>query len=207
MKYPSKIKIVENFKEFQIKNKGSLFIGQIYPVESEAEVSEILNSVKKRFYDATHHCFAFKLVDGKVKYSDDGEPSGTAGVRILNAIEHDSLFNQLIIVIRYFGGTKLGVGPLGKAYYNAANGVINSSEIKEKSLHQKISIESDFSQVSNIYHILNQNNAKIEKEEYSDKVRFEVHSLPSKINAICKFLIEISQNQVKIEQKIEFRYL
>lgn len=207
MKYPSKIRIVESFNEFQIKDKGSLFIGQIYPVESEAEVSEILNSVKKRFYDATHHCFAFKLVDGKVKYSDDGEPSGTAGVRILNAIEHDSLFNQLIIVIRYFGGTKLGVGPLGKAYYNAANGVINSSEIKEKSLHQKISIESDFSQVSNIYHILNQNNAKIEKEEYSDKVRFEVHSLPSKINAICKFLIEISQNQVKIEQKIEFRYL
>ena len=207
MKYPSKIRIVESFNEFQIKDKGSLFTGQIYPVESEAEVSEILNSVKKRFYDATHHCFAFKLVDGKVKYSDDGEPSGTAGVRILNAIEHDSLFNQLIIVIRYFGGTKLGVGPLGKAYYNAANGVINSSEIKEKSLHQKISIESDFSQVSNIYHILNQNNAKIEKEEYSDKVRFEVHSLPSKINAICKFLIEISQNQVKIEQKIEFRYL
>ena len=207
MKYPSKIRIVESFNEFQIKDKGSLFIGQIYPVESEAEVSEILNSVKKKFYDATHHCFAFKLVDGKVKYSDDGEPSGTAGVRILNAIEHDSLFNQLIIVIRYFGGTKLGVGPLGKAYYNAANGVINSSEIKEKSLHQKISIESDFSQVSNIYHILNQNNAKIEKEEYSDKVRFEVHSLPSKINAICKFLIEISQNQVKIEQKIEFRYL
>ena len=207
MKYPSKIRIVESFNEFQIKDKGSLFIGQIYPVESEAEVSEILKSVKKKFYDATHHCFAYKLVDGKVKYSDDGEPSGTAGVRILNAIEHDSLFNQLIIVIRYFGGTKLGVGPLGKAYYNAANGVINSSEIKEKSLHQKISIESDFSQVSNIYHILNQNNAKIEKEEYSDKVRFEVHSLPSKINAICKFLIEISQNQVKIEQKIEFRYL
>ncbi len=207
MKYPSKIRIVENFKEFQIKEKGSLFIGQIYPVESEAKVSEILNSVKKKFYDATHHCFAFKLVEGKEKYSDDGEPSGTAGIRILNAIEHDSLFNQIIIVIRYFGGTKLGVGPLGKAYYNAANGVINSSEIKEKSLYQKILIDSDFSQLSNIYHILNQNNAKIEKEEFTERVRFKVFTIPTKINAICEFLTEISQNQVKIEQKNEFRYL
>ncbi len=207
MKYPSKIRIVENFKEFEFKEKGSLFIGQIYPVESELQVSEKLKKVKKKFYDATHHCFAYKLVGGKVKYSDDGEPSGTAGVRILNAIEHDSLFNQLIIVIRYFGGTKLGVGPLGKAYYTAANGVINSSEIKEKSLHQKILIESDFNQVSNIYHILNQNNAKIEKEEFAEKVRFDIFALPSKTNAICEFLTEISQNQVKIEQKNEFQYL
>ena len=207
MNYPSQISLVEKFNEFQFKEKGSLFTGQIYPVQSESQVSEILKTVKKKFYDATHHCFAYKLINGTIKYSDDGEPSGTAGIRILNAIEHESLINQLIIVIRYFGGTKLGVGPLGKAYYSAAIGVINSSEITEKTLHQKIIIESNFSQVSNIHHILNKNNAKIEKEEYTEKVIFEALSMSSKIDAICKFLTEIGQNQVIIEQKNEFQYL
>ncbi len=207
MNYPSQIKTVEKFTEFQFKKKGSLFIGQIYSVETELQVSDKLKSTRKKYYDATHHCFAYKLVDDTIKYSDDGEPSGTAGIRILNAIEHDSLTNQLIIVIRYFGGTKLGVGPLGKAYYNTANGVIKSSEIVEKILHQKIVIETDFNQVSNIYHILNQNSAKIVKEEYSEKVKFEVLSPPSKISAICEFLTGISNNQVKIEQKKAFQYL
>ncbi|MBI2419374.1 MAG: YigZ family protein [Ignavibacteriales bacterium] len=109
--------------EFRIKEKGSLFIGIAFPVHNVQECDEILAQHRKEFYDATHVCYAYRVINGPVKYSDDGEPTGTAGVRLLNAIEHYNYFNILVLSIRYFGGTKLGVGPLGKAYYDSAKNI------------------------------------------------------------------------------------
>ncbi|MBI5727800.1 MAG: YigZ family protein, partial [Ignavibacteriales bacterium] len=103
--------------EFRLKEKGSLFTGIAFPVRNVQECDEILAQHRKDFYDATHVCYAYRIINGPVKYSDDGEPAGTAGVRLLNAIEHFNYYNILVLSIRYFGGTKLGVGPLGKAYY------------------------------------------------------------------------------------------
>ena len=116
MNYPEKILTLDNFAEVTYKEKSSVFRGQVYHCETDNEAANILAQTKKKYYDATHHCFAFKLITEKFKYSDDGEPNGTAGIRILNAIEHFDLINVMVVITRYYGGTKLGFGPLGKAY-------------------------------------------------------------------------------------------
>ena len=111
------IKTIKKSAEVKFKEKGSLFLSKSYNITNVENVEDILNNLKKEFFDATHRCFAYRLnsvsTANNFRYSDDGEPSGTAGIRILNAIDHFELQNCLIAVIRYFGGTKLGVGPLG----------------------------------------------------------------------------------------------
>ena len=86
MNYPENILTVDNFAEVNYKEKSSVFIGQVYHCETENEAVNILEPIKKKHYDATHHCYAYKLITEQFKYSDDGEPNGSAGIRILNAI-------------------------------------------------------------------------------------------------------------------------
>src|SRR5882724_8840607 len=106
----------------EFKDRGSKFIGYVYPVASTEEFKESLNDVKKQHPRATHHCFAYRLgLDGNTyRVSDDGEPSGTAGRPILGQIDSKGLVNTLVVVVRYFGGTLLGVPGLINAYKSAA---------------------------------------------------------------------------------------
>jgi putative IMPACT (imprinted ancient) family translation regulator len=127
MKELKNFQTIKEPNESRIKEKSSIFIGRAFPIKSTNEAEKILGKVKQEFYDASHHCFAYKLIDGNVKSSDAGEPPGTAGVRILNAIKHFKLNNILLIMVRYFGGTKLGIGPLGKAYYQCAFKILESA--------------------------------------------------------------------------------
>ena len=125
------------------KEKGSKFLAFAYPVKSEQEIKEILDSLRKKYYDARHHCYAYIL--GKdmdiFRANDDGEPNHSAGDPILGQIRSNSLTNTLIVVVRYFGGTKLGVGGLINAYRTAAaeaianNLIIESEDIHELVLH------------------------------------------------------------------------
>ena len=153
-KLPFRIKTISSESEFRIKEKGSLFVGLSLPISNEEEGIIFLNSVRKKFYDATHHCHSYKLADGLFKYSDDGEPKGTAGVRINNAQNHFDLTNIITIVIRYFGGIKLGIGPLGKAYYEAANQNLEASKKIEKELYQNIELEYKFEQTKYVHHLI-----------------------------------------------------
>ncbi|MFI5238058.1 MAG: YigZ family protein, partial [Ignavibacteriales bacterium] len=102
MNLPEKIRTIDNFKELTFKEKKSAFIAQVYSVNSVKAADEFLSETKKKYYDASHHCFAYKLIDATIRYSDSGEPSGTAGVRILSAIDHFNLSNQLVVVTRYY---------------------------------------------------------------------------------------------------------
>lgn len=174
MKLPEQITSVKQFHESIFKEKGSEFIAQVYPAEKTEECETILSAVKKKYFDATHHCYAYKLLNDGDKFSDDGEPSGTAGKRILNAIEHFHLVNLLVVVIRYFGGTKLGVGPLGKAYYTSAFNVLDKSEKLNRSLLQKIQITTSPSFISNIYRITSNLNGKVENSSFSDELKCEI---------------------------------
>ena len=99
---PEQIKTIKDFRQASIKEKASEFIAIVYPVDNKETAVNKLNEIRKKYYDASHHCFAYKLKNGDEKYSDDGEPNGTAGLRILNAIEHFDLTNVLLIVVRYF---------------------------------------------------------------------------------------------------------
>ena len=132
------------------------------------------------------------------KYSDDGEPNGTAGIRILNAIEHFNLTNVIVVIIRYYGGTKLGVGPLGKAYYTSAYNVLEEVKKLEKVLFQKVIIEADFNYISHIHRILSNHNATIENSEYKEKAIFECFIIPSELSKITSQLTDISRGEIKI---------
>lgn len=157
--------VLKNY-ESRLKEKGSLFISQIFHIESEEESNEILKETRKKFFDATHNCYAYRLANGKTKYSDDGEPNGTAGLRIFNAIKHENLFNVLIIVTRYFGGTKLGVGPLGQAYYNSAIEVILKSKKISQELFIKIAIRFDYEFANLVHRTITNYSAKIEETTF-----------------------------------------
>ena len=168
------ITIVEGFNEYIFKEKGSIFTGQVFPIANSSEAKSILNDVKKKYYDATHHCYAFKCANGDSKFSDDGEPSGTAGIRLLNAISHFDLTNVLVVVIRYFGGTKLGVGPLGKAYYLSAMEALEKSTKVVKFPAQKVSLGFSFEMVNVVYKLLAEHEIKILGTDYSESVSLSV---------------------------------
>lgn len=193
-----KYRTIASFNETTLKEKSSIFTAQVFPVENEEVASIILEKTKKKYYDATHQCYAYKLIGEQIKYSDAGEPSGTAGIRILNAINHFNLQNILVIVIRYFGGTKLGVGPLGKAYYNAALQTLENSQIIEKKGYKKILFETDLNQVNNIYHLVDEFNSKIIKSDYSNIVKFECLVLSGKIERFESSLNKITKGEAKI---------
>ncbi len=207
MHYPDQIKTIEKFNQKSNKEKGSDFIGRVYPVEQENEMVETLNKVKKKYYDATHHCYAYKLLNGKIKYSDDGEPGGSAGIRILKAIEHFDLINQLVVVTRYFGGTKLGVGHLGKAYYRAAFDVLEQSKIVIKTLYYMINITSAFDKISHLHRIIKQHNSKIENSAYHENVKLKCFIQPSKLDIITAELNEVGKGEIIITNTEESIYL
>jgi uncharacterized YigZ family protein len=196
---PEQIKTIKDFRQTSIKEKASEFIAIVYPVDNEATAVNHLNEIRKKHYDASHHCYAYKLKSSEEKYSDDGEPKGTAGIRILNAIQHFDLSDVLLVVVRYFGGTKLGVGPLGKAYYNASIEVLNTSEIITKTLYQKILIEVDFSFVSHVHRVINHYSAIIADSEYSNIAKFYCFIKPNDFELINIELSNLTNGQILIK--------
>jgi uncharacterized YigZ family protein len=196
------IKVIKNSCQADYKEKGSRFIALAFPVQTVDEALTILERTRKKYYDASHHCYAYRLHNNKSKYSDAGEPSGTAGVRILNAIEHFSLSDIIVIIVRYFGGTKLGVGGLGRAYYDSAVQVLNKAKIINKKMYQKIFISTGHNLVQKIYHIFSSYESKILNVEYTDKARFECLVIPSdkqkiifEINNAINGSMEISEGE------------
>lgn len=194
----NEIKVIINYCESEYKEKGSRFLALAFPVQTEEEALTILERIKKKYYDASHHCYAYKLSNNKSKYSDAGEPSGTAGIRILNAIEHFDLLNTLVIVVRYFGGIKLGAGGLGRAYYNSAFNVLNNASIINKKLYQKIFIKTEFQFAQKIYHIMNDCDSKILSVDYTDKVNFECLITPEDIQKIISQLNDDTNGSAEI---------
>ena len=144
-----KILVVENNSSNKLKIKGSQFIGFSYRISNSEDTEKHLTGLKKKFYDASHHCYAYKT------NSDDGEPNGTAGIRILNAINHFSVSDILVVVVRYFGGTKLGVGPLGKAYGETAFNLLENSRLLELTKFEQIKIVYPYAETSAIHYLLN----------------------------------------------------
>lgn len=204
---PEQIKTIKNFTQFIFKEKGSEFIAIIFPVDNEETALNHLNDIRKKYFDATHHCYAYKIKSGEQKYSDDGEPNGTAGIRIINAIEHFDLTDLLLIVVRYFGGTKLGVGPLGKAYYNASIEVLEQSEAITKTLFQEIEIESDFNFISHVHRVANQFSAIISDSQFTNKANFKCLVKPNDLENINIELTNLTNGQILITPKKIFLYL
>lgn len=115
------------FGEDEFTEKKSRFIGRLWPVETEEEALEKIQEMKKKHYDATHNCWAYILRDGAVRFSDDGEPGGTAGMPMLQVLQREGLFNVVCVVTRYFGGILLGAGGLVRAYTKGAKIAVDAA--------------------------------------------------------------------------------
>lgn len=156
-----------------VEEKKSKFIASIYKVNSVEEAENKLQEIKKKYFDARHNCFAYVVEeDGiqKKKFSDDGEPSGTAGSPILNVIEKNELCNVIIIVTRYFGGILLGAGGLVRAYTEAAVQAINKAKIIEKQEGYEIEIIINYQDFDKFKYYCNQNKVKIIDVKYLENI-------------------------------------
>ncbi len=161
--------IKENVKNEMIINK-SRFITLVYKVSSVLEINNILNNVKNKYKDATHYCYAY-IIDSTKRFNDDGEPSHTAGMPILNVLENKKLNNILVLVVRYFGGIKLGAGGLVRAYSNSVSSAIKDDNIIPLKKYLKAKIEFKYDFIKEINYVLR--DFKITYKEFDVNVIYE----------------------------------
>jgi len=131
----------------EIKEKSSRFISYCFPVKTREDVDNILKKQKKEYYDSTHICYAYIMGNGEIsqfRYSDDGEPSGTAGIPVYNEILRKELFNVLVTSVRYFGGVKLGTGGLARAYGASARAVLEAAQIETVSIKEMLILKAPY---------------------------------------------------------------
>lgn len=183
--------IVKPFVSDVYKVKGSKFIGYAFPVKNEEQVKTYLKQVKEQHFKARHWCYAWKIGynnQAKFRANDDGEPSNSAGQPILGQIHSFDVTDILIIVVRYFGGTKLGVGGLVSAYKTTAKMVLEEAEIIKKTINDIFGIEFEYKDMDKVLRILKENNAVI---------------LHRKMELKCEFTIEIRyKNKEKLMQDL-----
>ncbi|WP_317898608.1 IMPACT family protein [Aurantibacillus circumpalustris] len=159
------------------KDKGSKFLAFAWPVKTELEVKEHLLQLKKEHPSANHLCYAWRLGPDKLAYrtNDDGEPSNTAGKPIFSQIQANDLTDVLIVVVRYFGGTLLGVSGLINAYKNAAEDVLKGANLEEKFILYEYKIEFDFDVLSAVMRLFKECEAKIISTTYEEKNAIVFH--------------------------------
>ncbi len=138
------------------KEKGSKFLAFAFPVTSETEIKNHVDSIKKEYYDARHHCYAYILGPDKATYraNDDGEPSGTAGRPIHGQLLSKDITNTLVIVVRYFGGIKLGVSGLINAYKTATKDALDNAEVVEKTVNEIYRVEFEYPLMNDVMRLL-----------------------------------------------------
>ncbi len=176
----------------EFKEKGSKFIAFAYFVSDEIEIKEKLDLLKKEHFKATHHCYAYRLgTDGKnYRANDDGEPSGTAGRPILGQIDSFGLTNLLIVVVRYYGGTKLGTSGLINAYREAAKLALENSIKIEKIIESQIDFSVPYLKMNEVMQFLKQYEIELITNDYSDEsIHFKV-SVRNKLLESLKEKIE-----------------
>jgi uncharacterized YigZ family protein len=186
------------------KDKGSKFIAFAYPVKTEEEVKKIVANLKKEHHGANHHCYAFRLGANKQHFraNDDGEPSNTAGKPILSQIQSNDLTNILIVVVRYFGGTLLGVSGLINAYKNAAADALKNSTVVEKTVNEIYKTQFEYLQMNDVMKIVKDENLEIisQNHELSCEIIFSIRK--NNADKVCEKLKKIVGLRLEYSQTI-----
>lgn len=172
------------------KEKSSKFITYAYHVESEQQVKEILDGLHKRYYDATHHCYAYRIgwTGEQFRANDDGEPSGTAGRPILGQLVSAGVTNIFVVVIRYFGGTKLGVGGLVTAYKESTQAVLEVAKIEERTIDACFEITFDYIVMNDVMKAVKELQPKIVAQTYDNLCTMSLRIRRSKEAQLAKML-------------------
>ena len=182
------------------KELGSKFINFAYPIENEDDIKIYLDQLREIHPDANHHCYAYALgIDGKNhRANDDGEPSGSAGLPIYNQILSSEVTNVLIVSVRYFGGTKLGIPGLVKAYKYAAQVVLEEANIVEKFVSKSVKMVFNYDQQGIVERNVDRIEGEIKDKHFSDKCMFTVSIRESKLDEFIRMFDEYYQMEIKI---------
>jgi len=200
----------------ELVEKKSKFIAEIYHVENINDAENKIKSIKKKYYDAKHHCISYRVIEnGRIieKSSDDGEPSGTAGAPMLNLLKSNNLCNVVVIVTRYFGGILLGTGGLVRAYTDVTKQVIQKSEFVCKVQGVEIDLEIDYSSLEIFKYYCKNNDINIVNIEYSENISLKIEMESNKKDILLKDienkkinvinLVEIGNKMInKVESKL-----
>ena len=174
---------IEKNAESLFKDRSSRFIGLAFPVHSEPEIKAMLSEIKKKYFDATHHCYAFRLGFDKSAFrsNDDGEPAGTAGKPILGQIQSKDLTNVLVVVVRYYGGTKLGVSGLINAYKTSAKEVLENAIIVKKTISDVYQLTFNYEQMNDVMRIMKEDSIQINSQQFDNScvINFSVRKQSS----------------------------
>ncbi|MEZ5009834.1 MAG: YigZ family protein [Chitinophagales bacterium] len=193
-------KTINQESESLFKDRSSKFYGYIFPIENEDEIKNYLEVIQQKHPKARHHCYAYRLgLDGNNERANDaGEPNGSAGLPILNQLKSFEITNVLAIVVRYFGGTKLGVPGLINAYKEATQLAITDNNIIEKELYAYFTISTQYENANYIFQLIGKFEGKIIEQTYLDESKFEIE-IPLRLK--LQFLLEASSIHVlRIEE-------
>ena len=189
---------IEALVRGEIKVKGSRFIATAKPIKAEGEARAFLQDISSQFWDATHNPYAYRLKGGVFRFSDAGEPSGTAGKPILSAIDSQGLTDVALVVTRYFGGTKLGVGGLIRGYHQAALSSLKRAKVISAYITKALTLEFPYDQTNAVKGVLTQFGAEPTEEEYSDRVRLTVAVRSSLFDKFEKAITSATRGRAKI---------
>lgn len=186
-------------EEILFKEKNSKFFGYAFPITSEEEVKQHIDILRKQHYGAVHFCYAFQLGTDKIHYraNDDGEPSNTAGMPIYGQIQSFGVTNILVVVVRFFGGVKLGVGGLISAYRTTAQMVLEQSDIIEKTIDIHFQVFFDYKNMNKVMRVIKEKNLEIISQKMEESCQIEIAT--RKKNA--EMIFDIFNSMFEIEVK------
>ena len=187
------------------KEKGSKFIALSFPVESVDEVKDSLEGLRKEYYDARHHCYAYVLghAGDEVRANDDGEPNHSAGDPILGQIKSKNLTNTLVVVIRYFGGTKLGVSGLITAYKTAAAEALDANQIIQKDITENITLRFPYDEMNEVMKLVKDLDLKIKRQDYDSLCIVNLEVIISQMGNLKEKITLLNDLSHPIELKLK----
>ncbi len=180
--------------------KRSRFIGYCKPVTTEEQAIEFISTIKKDHWDAKHNVYAYNIREGQIKrYSDDGEPQGTAGMPVLDVILKNQVVDVVVVVTRYFGGILLGTGGLVRAYSNGAKLALNAADIITMELCSKCKIKCSYNQYGKVNTLIMQNGGYVDNSSFADNVVIDFHMPVDLVQSLDKALADATAGEIRTE--------
>ena len=198
--------VLENASD-EFVEKRSRFIGYCKPVKTEQEAIDFINEKRSEHWNATHNVYAYSLREGNIKrYSDDGEPSGTAGMPVLDVIVKNEIFDVVVVVTRYFGGVLLGTGGLVRAYSKAVQEGLAASTVILKQKGIILQVTTDYTGIGKIQYIAGERSLPVLDSEYTDRVVFKLLVPVQESGSVEKAITEGTNGRARLEQDGECYY-
>ena len=195
-----------DFGQDEFVEKKSRFIGRVWPVETEAEALEKIQEMKKKHYDATHNCWAYVIKDGPMRFSDDGEPGGTAGNPMMQVLQRENLYNVVCVVTRYFGGILLGAGGLVRAYTKGAKIAIDAAGKSMKRVWSVLYVPCPYSYYERMKLEIEAFDGVLRDTQFGAEVELEILIAQPKAQAFLDRVVDMTAGTVEgMEVAQEYR--